>query len=61
MARKIQGTIILQPMGQSTTAETLLEIENWLNDVVAIEAYSKYRVGLRVHIDGKSLEQALSK
>ena len=47
---KISGDTAHNPMKDTEKAKLLFELEQWLNNDVATQAFLKFKVGLRVYI-----------
>ena len=47
---KQEGKIIISVSMKNDVPGTLLDIEQYLNDVIAMEVWKKYKCSLRVHL-----------
>ena len=58
---KIEGKVIIRQGSQEesdetatlTQAQTILEIEQYLNNEIASKIYKKFRMGFRIHLQGE--------
>ena len=50
MSSRVKGQVILTTLDKNKIG-AILELEQWLNDKIASEAYIRFGIGLRVHIN----------